>query len=296
MVPVLVFLLEPAVEKHHLFPTRPGIMEALLASLLSQQPASSTPVLPFVQGCGENMGGSSSSASSLAFDAGQSYQRAISEWMNASKSMHLAQQVQHQQASGWVNGTCKAADANDAEKKLPAPGSEYVQEKLDPRLEKAWQDDKEHVQHYQAVQREQQAPTTEKKEAPVATQYPKAKAMPIRLEQVGTLEVPAGTLELFARIIPKKKDGQSMDDVKTTSVGTSDAAPDPKVPAPPRDPPPHLRSICTPPPPVPVWVGDDDMKRLALHEYVFFTGDGNVCNLVHKGILETLTSRLIRIS
>ena len=188
------------------------------------------------------------------------------EYANATKTLHFAQQVQtlQQQVPGFMAATAQAAESVEKSKKPDGEActTQYVHEKIDGRLQQQWSDDDRKVDMYKAVQREQDEPLEVKKDTQKHESYPKAKAMPIKLEHVGTMEVATGTLELFARLIPKKKDVDVAGSGKGEAKASSGSVTESKAPTPPSCPPPHLRHICAPPPPVPVWKEQDGETRL----------------------------------
>ena len=134
------------------------------------------------------------------------------------------------------------------------PVEDYVHEKVAEPILKQWKADDDGIEKYKAVQKEQEGKHEPDKPSNNKGQdAPKAKAMPLRMEKVGSMEVTAGTLELFARLVPNKKPCLGPEVAKTTQEPIDVDLAESKTPTPPDGPPPFLRNITAPPPPVPVW-------------------------------------------
>ena len=240
------------------------IMEALLRVLLATNQASSSASAPF-QGSFEGTNASASSPCALAFDAGQGYQRAMNEYNAATQTFAAAQQAQclQQQLGSWMNA--KVAEPVPEVKIPPAAAAtsntDYVQEPVDKRLKEQWQRDEKYVESYKAAQGDENEKDEKKDPPPKQDSAPKAKAMPIKMQRIGCVEVPAGTLELYARLLPCKTTAADDDDVIEVQPAGSKSVPPASKPAPPAGPPPFLKQINKPPPPVPV-LGGADKKNL----------------------------------
>ena len=244
-------------------------MEALLAALLSTNQAASTSA-PAFQGQLDAASSSSSSPSALAFDAGQAYQRAMNEHSNATKMFAAAQQAQQlqQQLNTWMSSKTVPAESVVEKKVAPqvsmASDANYVQEKLDPRLEEQWKEDNTYIANYKAMQAGEKDKHEGKPDLPKQDNPPKAKAMPVKMQRLGCLDVPAGTLELYCRLLPKRVVDVDNDEIEQFPATDSKNSSEPVggKPVQPPGPPPQLRQINKPPPPVPV-MGGVDKKRLS---------------------------------
>ena len=191
----------------------------------------------------------------------------MQEYASATKGLQMAQTLQ-QQVPAWMAMPVKPVDLNFGEKTNEAATcpADFVPEKPDPRLQQQWRQDEASINKYKAAQKEQEVIDLEKKmDTDKKDDYPKPKAMPIRLESIGSMEVAAGTLEFFARLTPAKKKQTVPEDgeAKASSAAT---VPEGKPP-PPSTPPPHLKNINAPPPAVPVWRDDGGKKSFVSVQY-----------------------------
>ena len=231
-------------------------MEGLLATLLAgrQQPSQAPAPPPLQPPAADAAGSSTTSPSLLAFDAGQAYQRACHEYAQQ------AQQAQEQIAAWWTAAAQNHTPAKDKEAATPAVDiSQFVKEAVDKRIMEEWQKDEKNISHLKSVQ-EKQAKESSETEATVKKPLPKARPYP--MERIGAMEVSAGTLEVYCRLIPKKTVPTETETIDSDDGSEKDAkAPQRGKPVEPSGPPPgYMRHINAPPPAVPVWGGKDNQK------------------------------------
>ena len=230
-------------------------MEALLAAVAAAKQGSNAAASPSAGG-----GGGSASASSLAFDAGQAYQRAVMEYSSAISTLELAQAAQ-QKLDSLTKGPANAPIVIDDDKKKTS-AEQAVSWKMgvpEPQIAEQWQKDAENIAAYQKAQTQQKDGESSARSSAEPgcdpAPKPKAKAMPIKLDHIATFPVPTGTMEIFARIIPHRHDVESKPPQALQSK-EQDKVEEVAKPLQPRGPPPHLRQICPPPPPVPTYGKD----------------------------------------
>ena len=126
-------------------------MEALLAAVAAAKQGSNAAAAPSAGG-----GGGSASASSLAFDAGQAYQRAVIEYSSAISTLELAQAAQQKQDS-LSKGPANAPIVIDDDKKKTS-AEQAVSWKMgvpEPQIAEQWQKDVENIAAYQKAQTQQ---------------------------------------------------------------------------------------------------------------------------------------------
>ena len=238
-------------------------MEGLLATLLAGQQQPSQPTAPPLQPPAvEPAGSSATSPNLLAFDAGQAYARACHEYASATKAYQLAQQAQQAQeqiAAWWTAAAKNHPPATEKEPATPAVDiSQFVKEAVDARITEQWQKDEKQVAHFKSVQEQGK----EHSETETAVKKPLPKARPYPMERIGAMEVSAGTLEVYCRLIPKKTPPAETETIDLDAGSDKDAkAPQHSKPVEPSGPPPgYMKNINKPPPAVPVWGGKDNQK------------------------------------
>ena len=220
------------------------VMDSLLQALSGNGAQAGFPVPNLNQGAPARL--PPPTAAGYAFEAGQAFQRAVTEYGAAMAAMSMSCAFKKKSEMEAQGKPLVGAGEELPGKKDAGDHVEWKSEKVDRRVTDQWDLDKKNIRHYEKTQQMQ---TQDHKEVVDLTHdssqgdtRPKAKAMPVKLGRMGGWD-------FFGPDTGSEK-YQNWDYYWEDARYSADGGWQPEGPTS------HQRTVCPPPPPVPTYGSD----------------------------------------